>query len=65
MIFDLSRCNDFPDPRLANEDGFYAVGGDVTPERLIEGYPMGIFVFCIQTRAGYLVGASGEIRHFP
>jgi leucyl/phenylalanyl-tRNA--protein transferase len=45
MIFDLSRCNDFPDPRLANEDGFYAVGGEVTPERLIEGYPMGIFPY--------------------
>ena len=45
MIFDLSRCTDFPDPRLANEDGFYAVGGEVTAERLIEGYPMGIFPY--------------------
>lgn len=45
MIFDLNRCSDFPDPRYGNLDGFYAIGGDVTPERLIKAYPMGIFPY--------------------
>lgn len=45
MIFDLSRCSDFPDPRLGNSDGFYAVGGEVTPERLKRAYPLGIFPY--------------------
>lgn len=45
MIFDLSRCSDFPDPRYGNADGFYAVGGEVTPERLIKAYSMGIFPY--------------------
>ena len=45
MIFQLDRCQDFPDPRYGNEDGFYAVGGEVTPERLAAAYPMGIFPY--------------------
>lgn len=45
MIFQLDRCSDFPDPRYGNEDGFYAVGGEVTPERLAAAYPMGIFPY--------------------
>ena len=43
MIFQLDRCTDFPDPRYGNEDGFYAVDGEVTPERLAAAYPLGIF----------------------
>ena len=38
MIFQLDRCTDFPDPRYGNEDGFYAVDGEVTPERLAAAY---------------------------
>jgi leucyl/phenylalanyl-tRNA--protein transferase len=45
MIFQLDRCQDFPDPRYGNPDGFYAVGGEVTPERLAAAYPMGIFPY--------------------
>ena len=45
MIFQLDRCTDFPDPRYGNEDGFYAVGGEVTPERLAAAYPSGIFPY--------------------
>lgn len=45
MIFQLDRCRDFPDPRYGNSDGFYAVGGEVTPERLAMAYPMGIFPY--------------------
>jgi len=45
MIFQLDNCTDFPDPRLGNPDGFYAVGGEVTPERLAKSYPLGIFPY--------------------
>jgi leucyl/phenylalanyl-tRNA--protein transferase len=33
----------FPDPELADESGFLAVGGDLSPERLLEAYRRGIF----------------------
>jgi leucyl/phenylalanyl-tRNA--protein transferase len=33
----------FPDPCFAESDGLLAVGGDLTPERLIEAYSRGIF----------------------
>ena len=45
MIFQLDRCTDFPDPRYGNEDGFYAVDGEVTSERLAAAYPLGIFPY--------------------
>ena len=33
----------FPDPQLAEADGFLAIGGDVSPERLRAAYSSGIF----------------------
>lgn len=43
-IYWLSQRNHFfPDPRLANDDGIVAVGGDVSPSRLLEAYKLGIF----------------------
>ena len=33
----------FPDPQLAEADGFLAIGGDVRPERLRAAYSSGIF----------------------
>lgn len=33
----------FPDPRLAEADGLVAVGGDLSPERLVGAYAAGIF----------------------
>ncbi|GMW02665.1 MAG: leucyl/phenylalanyl-tRNA--protein transferase [Candidatus Hydrogenedentota bacterium] len=33
----------FPPPELAREDGLLAVGGDLSPERLLTAYAMGIF----------------------
>ena len=33
----------FPDPALAEEDGLLAIGGDLSPERLILAYHYGIF----------------------
>ena len=33
----------FPDPNLADDEGLLAVGGDLTPERLLHAYAHGIF----------------------
>jgi leucyl/phenylalanyl-tRNA---protein transferase len=33
----------FPDPALADDSGLLAVGGDLSPERLVEAYATGIF----------------------
>lgn len=33
----------FPDPRNGDDDGLFAVGGDLSPERLILAYSYGIF----------------------
>ncbi len=42
-VFNLSSDIIFPPPELAREDGLLAVGGDLTPERLLMAYQMGIF----------------------
>lgn len=44
MIFQLNN-NDilFPDATLAEPDGLLAIGGDLSPERLIAAYQKGIF----------------------
>ncbi len=38
----------FPPPRLANEDGVVAVGGDCSPERLLLAYRHGIFPWPVE-----------------
>jgi leucyl/phenylalanyl-tRNA--protein transferase len=44
MFFSLPKDElIFPDPALANEDGLLAIGGDLSPERLLLAYGMGIF----------------------
>lgn len=42
-VFRLPRAPDFPDPALAEPDGLLAVGGDLSPERLLTAYAEGIF----------------------
>lgn len=42
-VFRLPEENIFPLPELAEEDGLLAVGGDLSPERLINAYANGIF----------------------
>lgn len=42
-MFRLSRDLVFPAPRLARDDGLLAVGGDLSPERLMLAYANGIF----------------------
>jgi leucyl/phenylalanyl-tRNA--protein transferase len=39
----LPRQVAFPDPRAAEPDGLLAVGGDLSPERLVAAYAAGIF----------------------
>ncbi len=42
-VFRLPREKVFPDPDLAEPDGLLAVGGDLSPERLLRAYSEGIF----------------------
>ena len=39
----LDRDIRFPDPENADPEGLLAIGGDLSPERLLEGYRNGIF----------------------
>ena len=39
----LSKELFFPNPRKANEDGILAIGGDLSPDRLMLAYNQGIF----------------------
>lgn len=43
MVFELSDDIVFPDPRLGEESGLLAVGGDLSEERLLLAYSYGIF----------------------
>lgn len=44
MVFLLDKEEiGFPDPRQGEEDGLFAVGGDLSPERLLLAYSHGIF----------------------
>ena len=42
-VFQLSKEIIFPPPTLARDDGLLAVGGDLSEERLLFAYQMGIF----------------------
>jgi leucyl/phenylalanyl-tRNA--protein transferase len=42
-LYRLTRQIAFPDPRRASPDGLLAVGGDLSPERLVAAYSLGIF----------------------
>jgi leucyl/phenylalanyl-tRNA--protein transferase len=42
-IYRLINKPIFPPPELAEPDGLLAVGGDLSPERLLEAYRLGIF----------------------
>ncbi len=42
-VYRLSKELIFPDPTLADPEGLLAVGGDLSPERLLLAYSMGIF----------------------
>ncbi|HZZ85947.1 MAG TPA: leucyl/phenylalanyl-tRNA--protein transferase [Anaeromyxobacteraceae bacterium] len=42
-VYRLPRQIAFPDPSLAEPDGLLAVGGDLSAERLLSAYALGIF----------------------
>ncbi len=42
-VYQLSNDLIFPDPTLADPEGLLAIGGDLTPDRLLLAYSMGIF----------------------
>lgn len=42
-VFRLTDKLSFPDPRLATAEGLLAIGGDLSPERLLLAYCLGIF----------------------
>lgn len=42
-VFRLSEAIEFPLPQLARDDGLLAVGGDLSEERILLAYRMGIF----------------------
>ncbi len=42
-VYALTEELSFPPPELAREDGLLAVGGDLSPERLVLAYQNGIF----------------------
>lgn len=42
-VFQLTDQIHFPNPQLAEESGLLAVGGDLSPERLLYAYSQGIF----------------------
>lgn len=42
-VFRLRDEPIFPDPKLAEEEGIIAIGGDLRPERLVAAYSSGIF----------------------
>ncbi|MCW5557157.1 MAG: leucyl/phenylalanyl-tRNA--protein transferase [Verrucomicrobiae bacterium] len=43
MVWTLNERLWFPDPSTARGDGLVAVGGDLSPERLLLGYRTGVF----------------------
>jgi leucyl/phenylalanyl-tRNA---protein transferase len=42
-LYRLPKEPYFPDPNLAEPDGLLAIGGDLSPERLLNAYASGIF----------------------
>jgi leucyl/phenylalanyl-tRNA--protein transferase len=50
-VFVLSEELVFPPPRFAAADGLLAVGGDLSGERLLLAYRMGIFPWYSRARS--------------
>lgn len=43
MVYKIFDSIEFPDPYEGDEDGLFAVGGDLSPERLMLAYSIGAF----------------------
>jgi leucyl/phenylalanyl-tRNA--protein transferase len=48
MVFRLNKELVFPDPSLAEPDGLLAIGGDLSPERLLLAYNNAIFPWPVE-----------------
>jgi len=74
-VYQLTDDLVFPDPRRANPDGLLAIGGDLSLERLLLGYRLGIFPWyeegypilwwspplrCVMDPAGFHISRSLE-----
>lgn len=54
--------NTFPDPRRADEDGLVAIGGDLSPERLLAAYSSGIFPWTVNPITWWSPDPRGTIE---
>ena len=59
-VFLLSDQIKFPPPRLATREGLLAMGGDLSTERLLLAYRLGIFPWYLE---GVVDGKTGLINH--
>lgn len=64
-VFRLSDDLIFPPPYLADEDGLLAVGGDLSCERLILAYSMGIFPWYIESSPIFWWSPDPRLVLFP
>lgn len=54
MVYHLDQELWFPDPRLGDDDGLFAVGGDLSIDRLLLAYSNGIFPWYDFRRSKYI-----------
>lgn len=47
-VFRLNQSHLFPDPRMAEPTGLLAVGGDLSPKRLLSAYARGVFPWPVE-----------------
>lgn len=64
-VFRLSDDLIFPPPYLADEDGLLAVGGDLSCERLLLAYSMGIFPWYIESSPIFWWSPDPRLVLFP
>ena len=57
-VFRLTDANVFPPPEYAEPDGLLAIGGDLSPQRLLLAYGLGIFPLVFRENPYPVVVAS-------
>jgi leucyl/phenylalanyl-tRNA---protein transferase len=55
----------FPHPETASSDGLVAVGGDLSPTRLLTAYSMGIFPWFVEDEVVYWFSPNPRLVLFP
>ncbi|MCX7914365.1 MAG: leucyl/phenylalanyl-tRNA--protein transferase [Thermodesulfovibrionales bacterium] len=64
-IFRLTKDLIFPPPHLADEDGLLAVGGDLSCDRLLLAYSMGIFPWYLESSPIFWWSPDPRLVLFP